>query len=114
LLEFLLDFPKLLYKPYMTGLWKTSGGFKIRCLRAWRFKSAYWYHFYDPSSFAGVFLCLKKLPAISCQLSVFSRAVRLLGFETTLSNLICKSIVEAVYCRTKKTEPAMLKNITHG
>ena len=34
--------------------------FKIRCLRAWRFKSAYWYHFYDLSSFAGVFLCLKK------------------------------------------------------
>ena len=35
--------------------------FKIRCLRAWRFKSAYWYHFYNPSSFAGVFLCLKKV-----------------------------------------------------
>ena len=29
--------------------------------------------------------------AISCQF--LARAVRLLGFETTLSNLICKSIV---------------------
>jgi len=62
--------------------------------------------------------------ATSHQLSVFSRAVRLLFFETILSNSIRKSIVGGSLLPNKEnrtsntypnnTKPAMLKNIIHG